>query len=267
MPRAYSLIRTSPHYRHEAFVAGLRRAGYAVTQGFPDRGAPGDVMVIWNRYGIYERNAERFEGQGGTVLVAENGYWGKDAGGVQYYALARRGHNGSGWWPDGGRERLDRLGIELKPWRADGGHILICAQRGIGSRTMASPMDWHNTAARRLRALTKREIVVRPHPEDVNLRGAKLPPLEEQMRGAWAVVVWSSTSGVKALLEGIPVLYDAPHWICSGAAARLDSVKAPFLGDRLPALQRMAWAQWTVAEIASGEPFRLLVPGAQRAAA
>lgn len=260
MPRAYCLIRAEPHYRSEAFVSGLQRAGYQVVRSCPDRGVPGDLLVIWNRYGIYEQAAERFEREGGLVLVAENGYLGKDEGGIQYYALARHGHNGSGTWPTGGTERFSRLGIELKPWRKDGGHVLVCAQRGIGSRHMASPLEWHNSVARRLRALTKREIVIRVHPEDRNLR-TKQPPLEEQWRGAWAVVIWSSGAGVRALIEGLPVIFDAPHWICGSAAGLVENIESLRMPERLPALQRMAWAQWTVSELASGEPFRLLADG------
>lgn len=258
MPRAYCLIRKDPHYRHEAFNAGLVRAGYTVSQAFPGRAAPGDMMVIWNRYGEFESAAERFEREGGIVLVAENGYIGKDEGGLQYYALSKHGHNGSGRWPSGGAERFERLQLELKPWRERGEHILVCAQRGIGSRSMASPNGWHAEVTRRLRARTERPIIVRLHPEDRQLRGAKQPPLEEQWRGAWAVVIWSSSSGVKALIDGLPVIYDAPHWICAGAAGRLDQIESPPMGDRLAALQRMAWAQWTAAEIASGAPFKLL---------
>ena len=33
----------------------------------------------------------------------------------------------------------------------------------------------------------------------------------------------------------------------------------PFLGDRLPAFHRLAWAQWTVDEISTGAPFRHLL--------
>lgn len=258
MPRAYCLIRKDPHYRRDAFLAGLARAGYTVSTNFPERGAPGDALVIWNRYGVYESAAERFEREGGAVLVAENGYIGKDENGHQLYALAKRGHNGSGKWPNGGPQRFERLDIALKPWRHGGDHILICGQRGIGSRSMASPMEWHNSVARRLREVTKRRIVIRLHPEDQNLRGAKQPPLEEQWRSAWAVVVWSSCSGVKALIDGLPVIYDAPHWICASAAGRVPSIENPPMLDREAALQRMAWAQWTVAEIASGEPFSML---------
>lgn len=270
--RAYVLIREAPWYRREAFASGLKTAGYEVLLRHPDPNAgPGDVLVIWNRYGANHVIASKFESAGGIVLVAENGYLSAGGGAPKfdvhpqgpkpgdYYALSKHGHNGSGVWPEGGPERWRALGIELKPWRADGGHILVCGQRGIGSPTMASPPDWHEHIAARIRKLTKRPVRVRPHPGN----NAPKRPLTEDLAGAWAVVVWSSGSGVKALTAGIPAFYDAPHWICAGAAVRVRDADyaAPKCDDaaRLSALERMAWAQWTVAELQSGEPFRMLL--------
>ncbi|MCC6489158.1 MAG: hypothetical protein IT364_16785 [Candidatus Hydrogenedentes bacterium] len=254
---AICLIRDQPHYRRDAFVTGLQRAGYAVT----DRGGArksDDLLVIWNRYGANEQMADAWEAHGGTVLVAENGYIGGDDQGRQRYALAAHGHNGSGWWPRGGPERFAALGLTPAPWvsRPDG-HALVCGQRGIGSRSMASPPNWHVGAAKR----SPQPARVRVHPG--NKPDPKAPTLEQDLTNAKLCVVWSSTSGVKALLRGIPVVYDAPHWICEHAATRLkpgrDGEQSVLRNDgaRQQALEDMAWAQWTVDELASGEPFVL----------
>lgn len=262
MKRAYCVIRDQPHYRRDAFHEGLKVNGFHVLdQQLPaEPPRPGDILVLWNRYSDREVTADKWEKQGGAVIVAENGYIGKDQGGVQYYAMAKHGHNGSGQWHVGEQNRWDVLGVTIQPWRPnDDGHILICGQRGIGSRDMASPPGWHDQVARRLRAYTKRPIRIRVHPGNE-------PPavsLDEDLQAAHAVVIWSSSSGVKALVSGYPVFYDAPHWICSGAArAGIEDIEAPLLDSaaRLTALQRLAWAQWTIEEIASGEPFRHLLP-------
>lgn len=259
---AYNLTRREVHYRHEAFSAGLRAAGYDVRSSAPV-GQPGDVLLIWNRYGQYHDIATRFEQRGGTVLVAENGYMGRDEQGVQLYALARGGHNGSGDFPVGGTERFAALGIELQPWREAGEKIVIRGQRGIGNKLMASPPDWHGLLARRLRGMTRRPIQIVPHPGN----GAEADLQHQQyLLGAHALAIWSSSVGVKALVMGIPVFFDAPHWICEGAAVRgINDLEHPKMDDaaRLCALQRMAWAQWTLAEISSGEPFRRLAEMAE----
>lgn len=272
MNLAYVLVRDAPWYRKEAFMLGLKAAGYNVQNAQPSDGPKkGDVLVIWNRYGYNHELATRFGRAGGLVLVAENGYLG--AGGSapkfdvhpkgpkpgDYYALSAHGHNGSGKWPTGDGSRWAALGIELAPWqRNEAGHILVCGQRGIGSPTMASPTDWHSKAAAAIAKKTKRPIRIRLHPGN----DAPKKPLDDDLAGAYACVVWSSGSGIKALVKGIPVWYDAPNWICAGGAMMLRNADfdRPLQDDaaRLAALERMAWAQWTVAELGTGDPFRRL---------
>ena len=263
MKHAFSAIRDQPHYRHEAFISGLKRVGFHVDARLPDRPPQlGEVLVIWNRYSDREHTADAWEKKGGTVLVAENGYVGADAQGRQYYALAKHGHAGSGTWPVGDGSRWAQLGIDLKPWRAEGAHVVVFGQRGIGSRTMASPPEWHTHAEARLRKITKRAVRVRPHPGKPANDVEVIKDTQAQLAGAHAAVIWSSANGVRALIEGIPVFHDAPRWICESAAVRgIEKVEEPKMDDaaRLGALERMAWAQWTVDEIASGEPFARLL--------
>jgi hypothetical protein len=260
--RAYCLIREYPHYRREAFVAGLARAGYQVSVGHPGRSRPGDLLVIWNRYGHYDQVASAHERAGGIVLVAENGYIGQDKDGVQLYALAVHGHNGSGWWPEGDGARWEELGVEIKPWRAEGEHLYVRGQRGIGTSLMASPPQWHHALGKVLRRTSKRKVVVVDHPGKPACQPGQVAVLQRDMDGAHACLIWSSAVGVRALVEGVPAFYSAPHWVCAGAALRgLERLEDPLMDDevRLRALERMAWAQWTVAELASGEPFKRLV--------
>jgi len=258
--KAYCLIRQGPHYRHEAFVAGLKACGYEVVCGFPG-GTIGrdDVLVIWNRYGANHQLAERFERAGAAVLVAENGYLGRDRDGIQYYALARGGHNGSGTWPDGGVERWARLGVDLKPWRDGGDYILVAPNRNFGSPTMVMPVGWGERTAKALEA-AGHKVRLRLHP------GTKKPErsLEEDLAGARAVVIWASSVGVHALVAGVPVVCESQYWICRSAAYRAwnkDEADDEMRLDRFGAMRRMAWAQWTIEELAAGEPFRRLVKG------
>jgi len=246
------MIRQQPHYRHDAFLSGLAAAGYEVHDSaptFPVR--PGDVLVIWNRYFQTEQIADRFEADGGTVLVAENGYVRGRHDGGDYYALAVHGHNGSGRWHVGGSERWDALGIELKPWRTEGTHILVAPNRPFGMRGTVMPERWGEQTAERLRKLTDRPVRLRLHPGN----GRAQVPLEDDLRDAHCVVIWSSSVGVKALIEGIPVVCMAPYWICRGAAGSHIDEALWRREYRENAMHALAWAQWSVQEIASGEPF------------
>jgi hypothetical protein len=266
MKRAYVAIRKEPVYRAEAFAVGLRAVGYDVRTGDPQELTPDTVYVTWNRYGQWHETACRVERAGGTVLVAENGYVTPGGGSPhdssqrEWYALAIGGHNGSGRWHIGGPERWAALGVDLKPWRTDGEHVLVAPNRGFGRPDMVMPCDWPQRAADRLRMVTRRPLRVRPHPGN----SAPRVPLAEDLRDCWVVVIWSSSVGVQALIAGVPVVCEAPRWICVESSEPdfcLTETPLRVIDDRerLPAMQRMAWAQWSVEEIASGEPFRYLL--------
>lgn len=258
MKRALVAIKASPHYRRDAFETGLKRLGYTITHNIHDP-RPGDAFITWNLTGV-ERLADRFRHAGAAVVVTENAYV-SPPGTASMYALSRDGHCGAGRFPaPSDSSRLEALGVNLQPWRSDGKHILVAMQRGIGSREMASPHDWHNKVAAKIQTMTKRPVKIRQHPG--NKAHSRGPALADDLRNAWAVVVWSSTVGVHALAAGVPVFYAAPHWICAGAALPFSRfsmyAESPMCDDsaRLAAFVRMAWGQWHYSEIATGEPLK-----------
>lgn len=264
------LVRDQPWYRRQAFETGLKRAGFDVLLRSPDRAKPGDVLVIWNRYAGNHDIACQFEKQGGRVLVAENGYVGR--GGTppkfdvhpkgpqpgHYYALAEGYHNGAGRWPSGGPERWQALGIELRPWRTTGDHVLICPNRSFGVGEQVMHADWAQRCADRIRKQTKRPVRVRAHPGNDSPKR----PLSDDLAGAWAVIVWSSSCAIHALVDGYPTYIEAPFQVVKGASAT-GPIDSPVMPDRLPHLERMAWAQWTCDEITRGEPFAHLLSPAR----
>lgn len=253
--RAIVLIRDQPHYRRDAFCEGLKSHGYSI-QNYADEPLPGDVLVTWNRHGRLEAMTSKWQSAGADVLVAENGFYGQDSQGRQRYALAKWGHNGSGWWYVGDQVRLDSLGISLEPWREVGDHVLVCPQRGIGPSDMAMPKSWPGSIQERLKSITKRPVKLRPHPGNK----AAAIPLNQDLNNAWACVVWASNCATAALISGIPVFFEAPHIVTEDACNKdITKIENPELPDRIPAMHKMAWAQWEVEEIKSGEPFKWLL--------
>lgn len=273
-PTAYCDIREKPTYRADAFIAGLQAHGFHVLhrQLPAEPPKPGDVLVIWNRYSDRELTADKWERQGGKVLVAENGYCGRDANGHQLYALAVHGHNGSGTWPRGESNwlsntpeysaRWDALGLGFQKWQTGGEHILVCPNRHFGMKGLAMPVGWEQLVVAQLRKVTKRPIRVRPHPQN------EVPkvPLAADLEKCHAVVIWASSAGVHALLAGVQVICLSPWWILKDVApAALADVNEHRVGERQGGFQRLAWAQWTVEEIGRGEPFRHLLPATRQA--
>lgn len=263
MSKAYIMVRTKPEYRSEAFVSGAAAMGYQpiLTSEPPKEMKPDELLVTWNAHGRMKTAIEVARKAGATHILTENGYAGKDSKGIQHYALAFNGHCGSGQWRVGGPERWERLGMHILPRRMSGNHILVCDQRGLGSDYMKSPAGFGEQMFRDLKKAQDRDVIVRRHP------GRHQPQftLEQQMDDAWAVVVWSSNVATTALLAGYPVFYCAPHIITEGACeAGVKNISNPVREGydlRLQTFQRLAWAQWTVAEIASGAAFDWLLNG------
>jgi hypothetical protein len=253
-------VRREPHYRRAALESGLKRLGYTISDARARClfGGPDDLLVLWNKKaGAEEQEADAWEKAGGTVIVMENGYLQKTD--KTTYAISTHGHNGSGWFPVGDEDRFTPLGFEIKPWvHNPDGPWLICGQRGIGSKLMASPPQWAEKLAKSL-AIRSVRTKLRQHPGNF----APKVSLIDDLRGAAGCLVWSSGAGVRALVEGYQVAHWAPHWICVNAAAygphcdlnRWSTTKCGDQELRPLMLNHMAHGQWHHEEIATGEPF------------
>lgn len=249
---AWLAMRDLPHYRRDAFAAGLERLGFRVQKGVPAAPIGRDVLVIWNRYGASHRAATAFERRGLPVIVVENGYLGVELAtrpAVRWYAMALGHHNGAGRWPAGDGSRWAQLGIELRPWRAGGTEVVALPQRGIGPPGVAMPLQWVRTAQKIAR--------VRAHPGQ-----HESTPLERDLAKARAVITWGSGAALKALAWGIPAFYSLPKWIGAPAARPLAQIDlGPVRDDakRLAMFERLAWAQANTNEIAAGDAIARLL--------
>jgi hypothetical protein len=222
MAKALLNLRYTAPERRRAFESGLKRIGDP------------EVFVTWNRIGAADQTAKQYEAHGLPVIVAENAAWGNDFTGRRWYSLALGMHNTAGRFPLGGSERFDRLDVELMPWR-NGGERVVLPQRGIGPMGVAMPRDWPNQQVGRIRR----------HPGT-----SACMPLEKDLENAGEVVTWGSGAAIKALMWGIRVESHLPNWV-----GEQDNTDA----GRLEMFRRLAWAQWTIDEIASGEPFERLL--------
>ncbi len=268
MKTALCLIRQNPVYRHDAFVTGMQALGYQVEVApFNNRmPSPDDVVLIWNRYGTGDTQAKLFEAHGATVIVVENAYVDmRDT--KKAFAMSLSRHNGAGMWPAPEYSRLDKLKADLQPWKASGTHIVVLPQRGVGLPGVAMPRDWGQQIIPRLKKITGSALVyVRPHPGIVK----EQTPLEEDLKRAWCAVTWGSSAATKAMIQGVPVFYDFDRWIAGPAACHdfnkisLDQSPIDYMGDREAMFSNLAWAQWSLEEVMTGEPMLRLIQLAQR---
>jgi hypothetical protein len=102
-----------------------------------------------------------------------------------------------------------------------------------------------------LRCHTDREIRVRFKLSSM--------PLEHDLRGAWAVVVYRSVCGVHAALAGVPCFATAPCASLSFGGGDLSLIETPARPDnRREMASVLAANQWTLREIERGRAWRYL---------
>jgi hypothetical protein len=231
--RVANLLRSNDHYRAHVFAAGLQRHGFVVEPKWQRSPLPEDALLIWNRTRGNEPIADIYERAGARVIIAENGFTPPASG--KHYALFLDHHNGAGRWHVGDRPR----------------HPI---PRGIGERGIAMPSTWARAVLDRLALITDRPIVLRPHPG--HRKNGEPDSLPAQLAEAHCAVTWGSGAGIKAMQAGIPVLHEFEQWIGGPGAARLDGqLERCDTPDRELLWTRISWAQWTLAEIESGEAF------------
>ena len=162
------------------------------------------------------------------------------------------------------------LGLQEKPYRTSGDHILICLQRNGGwSMKNYDVMQFCHDTISRLRQYTDRPIVVRGHPGDkksqfyikLNLPNVRISQpgttIQQDLANAWATLIYNSSPGVASLIEGVPVFQmDAdPDYSMYSEVANffLENIENPTLHDRQDWLEKISMSHWNFAELKSGE--------------
>lgn len=232
-----------------------------IESGFVGRSFPPNPFSrLKSAFGIYQRAGNKFCPY---MRVGLGGAFGDDAD------FCNRGSPADRW---------DRLRAEyklqLRPYRTSGKHILLIGQVPSDASVRGTSMvEWLPDTARWIRERTERPIVVRLHPrthkrEGVEITrrvsalpncrvGAHLQPVEHDLENAWTCVTFSSSTIVDALLAGIPSIAMSPasiaYDICSNTLTDLESPRRP---EREQWFRDLAYAQWTVPEMADGTVWR-----------
>lgn len=163
------------------------------------------------------------------------------------------------------------LNIELKPYRTQGNHILICCQRNGGWSMKGIPVQqWLDETISKVKAYTDRPIVVRPHPGDKKWRNylkitqknvsLSTNHIRQDLQGAWATVLHNSSPAVASAIEGIPVFLTDPNPEFSQAAevsnTNLKRLEDPKMFDRQAWIEKLSMCHWNFEELRSGEAWQ-----------
>jgi len=177
--------------------------------------------------------------------------------------------------PDRWQEIQQHLGIELRDWRTNGNHILLCLQRDGGwSMGQQNVVDWAMETIAQIRRFSNRPIRIRAHPGDKrapkycfrltklcagrNIPGISLShetaTLTQDLGNCWAVVNHNSSPAVAAAIEGIPVFVVDPIRSQAREVANTDlsQLENPQLLDRLAWVQRISQFHWSHQHLIEG---------------
>jgi hypothetical protein len=164
------------------------------------------------------------------------------------------------------------LNLSLKDWRNNGSNILLCVQRTGGwSMQGLSTIDWINSTINKITQHTDRHIVIRTHPGDKKINSvlkishknvslSKNVKLTDDLRTAWATVVYNSSPSVASVIEGIPTFITDPvpqhSQTFRVGNTDISKIENPNMPDRLDWVQRLSMCHWKFDELRSGEAWQ-----------
>ena len=242
---------TSRHYKRvaNAMAEGIVKCGdNAFTADSSSVFKPADVGLMYGWK--HSAQIKRYP----NFMYADLAYWSRDT----HYRFSV-----NGWSPDkyvrGGHDksRFEKLGLTIDPWKDHGSQIIV-----VGSSRKAAVehgfgyMKWERDTCNALRCRGLK-IEYRPKPSDkektsIHGVGYDLGSTKDSLFRAKAIVTHHSNMAIDALLAGVPVHCE------TGAAAAfsvpLDSIGEPErLEGREQFLYDVAWLQWSLEEMRSGE--------------
>lgn len=188
-------------------------------------------------------------------------------------------------------ERLKSLGIEWNGWSNNpDGHVVIMLQLpGDASLRSIDIYDFGRWAYGKVRENTDRKIIIRTHPghnpkgldevhrfisdivttgdKNVEVRvGGREATLEEDLKGSYCTVSYSSGSSIDSVLAGIPTIAVDPanftYGISSNFIEHIDgnNIRKADEADVQQWLNNLSYSQWSVKEMGSGRVWRHLKP-------
>ena len=247
-----------------AFTKAITQAGHKPW----GRTSDADVGLIYGMGPSHVVFRDEMVARGKHVLIIDLGYWNRSysLNDDAQYKVSLDNHHPHDLIKDlkCSDERFKKLGRTIQPWQDNPrGHIVLA---GMGQKSCVlyqyPDQSWDLAAVQEIRQNTDRQIYYKPKP---SWRGCPPiagtvyrcdEPIEETLRGAWALVTHHSNAAVDALLMGIPAFtWDgAAKYQTSPDLKNLEQPYRP--DDREQFFSNLAYFNWSVGEMASGECWR-----------
>lgn len=164
-------------------------------------------------------------------------------------------------------ERFERLGVTLAPYEARGDAILFdgASQKYCDWHALGQMDIWGELMVERMRRNTTRKVIYRPRPthntDVIPVCGASFSegPLADDFARAALVASYGGNIGWDAVIAGIPHFAIGDSIAGPVSETAWPAVGTPYIpaqAEREQWCADVAWCQWTLAEISSGEAWQ-----------
>ena len=187
--------------------------------------------------------------------------------------------------PDRWEAMVKRFNIESEPWRKSNKAdpiMFVLQPKDNWSMNELDPIDWSNDVYKKIRPITDRKLIVRPHPNHtvaIENRLNEFPSdvevyigqkyfkgdekkhyrfhFQEAITNLHAVVTHNSTAGVDSCVRGIPTFNTSDLAISWPVANKnLTKIESPEYPDRTQWLYDLGYKLWSEEEIRNGTVFK-----------
>ena len=245
------------------------------------KGRRRDLVERAKRKGIYIITFD-----GGLMSSFGNVHGPKHHWRVSLYSPMNNGNFLSDDSPPDRWEMMKKLwNVKYEPWRKSNPNdpiLFVLQPKDNWSMNELDPIDWFNGVYKKIRPLTKRKFVVRPHPNHVvamENRMSEFPQdvevvigqkffqgdekkyyrfhFQEAITNCHAVITHNSTASVDSCIRGIPTFVTSDLAISWPVANKdLAKIETPVQPDRTQWVNDLGYKLWSEKEIRDGTVFK-----------
>ena len=180
---------------------------------------------------------------------------------------------------------VKKFNVKYEPWKIskkDEPILFGLQPKDNWSMNELDPIDWFNDVYKKLRPLTKRKFIVRPHPNNVSNileRSKELPEdielqyiqknfvgdekkhyrfhFQEALNNCHAFVTHNSTASVDSCIRGVPTFVTSDLALCWSVANKaLTKIESPEYPDREQWVNDLGYKLWSIKEIKDGTVYK-----------
>lgn len=210
-----------------------------------------DVPVVWGVLRDSDRIIAQAKDQSLYFFYIDHAYF--DRGHGRSYRITRNGYE-AGAIRHCPNDRVDDLGIEIRPWRKSGNEVIVCPPTDYFMQAHGCP-DWLATTLATLKSVTDRPIIVRKKPKG----GEAAVPLRTALETAHALVTHSSNVAIEAVCLGTPVFVAPTSAAAPVGRTDLAQLEDPVCPERDAWLAHLAYSQYSFEEIEDGRAWKMLL--------